>query len=104
MRMNKEARARSLPQTGIPLRLSDILLNDTLHLIPITRIDGFDGRIEELLDLIKEIPLLTGRDECHGNANTAESTRTADTVEVGLVVCVSGLAGVVQFGDLLCVH
>lgn len=71
---------------GLGTRILDGLLDNPLNLIPVAGINALNLASEMLLDLAKHIPLFPVRDKGDSNTDAAESTRTTDTVKVGLVV------------------
>lgn len=89
------------PKRSLRARILNSLLDDAFDLIPVAGVDALDLRVEVSLDGIEDFPFQSVRDEGDGDANTAETACTTDTVEVGLVVCLAGFTSVVDFGDVL---
>jgi hypothetical protein len=80
----------------------DRLLDDLLHLVPVVGVHSVNVASEVFLDLAEHIPLIPVRDEGDGDSNATETARSADAVQVSLIVGFAGLgAGGECLGDIL---
>lgn len=95
------ASTRLVGKVGLSARVLDRLLDDVLHLIPVTGIDAINLALEVLLDLAQHLPLVAVRNKGDSHSNTAETTSTADTVKISLVIGFALAAGLVQLGNVL---
>lgn len=66
---------------------SDDLCYLLFEIIPIASIDFLDLRIEVLRNVHELLPIRFGANKGDGNANTAKSTSSTNTVKIGLRIC-----------------
>lgn len=94
----------ALPEAELSTRTLDGLLNNVLHLVPVLSVNPLDVGVEVSLNLVEHLPLFPVGHKRDGYTHTAETSRTANTVQVGLEVGLSLTgAGLVQLRDILSV-
>ena len=78
------------------------LLNGFLHFVPIAGVKTLDVDGKVVPDLHEHVPLVSVGHKRDGNPNTAETSSTTNTVQVGLVIgLLRARAGLVNFGNIL---
>jgi hypothetical protein len=64
----------------------DRFLDDIFDLIPVLGIDTLDAAVEILLDLVEHVPLFPVGNERDRDTDTAETSGTTNTVQIGLEI------------------